>query len=197
MCGGVWCDTGPLSDAEATFEPIRLVAGGPAVDLVGPLPYPALQAMFDPLYPAGQQWYCRADFINELSDEAIDLHIQHGSAIPNQMCGSHLYPINGATSRVGSHDTAWGYRDATWGHVVAGVDADPANAGLIRDCSVAYSEALHPHSAGGAYVNMMMDEDVDRIKAAYRDNYDRLVAVKTRCDPNNLFHVNQNMKPSP
>jgi hypothetical protein len=88
----------------------------------------------------------------ELTDEAIDLHIQHGSAIPSWLSGSHLYTINGAASRVGKHDTAWSYRDATWGHVMAGVDADPANAGLIRDWSVAYWEALHPYSAGGAYV---------------------------------------------
>jgi len=80
---------------------------------------------------------------------------------------------------------------------MAGVDPDPANAGLIRDWSIAYWEALHPHSAGGAYVNMMMDEGVDRIKAAYGDNYDRLVAIKTKYDPNNLFHVNQNIKPNP
>ena len=135
--------------------------------------------------------------MNELSDEAIDLHIQHGSAVPNHLCGSHLYPINGAASRVGNNDTAWSYRDATWGHVMAGVDPDPANAGLIRDWSIAYWEALHPHSAGGAYVKMMMEEGVDRIKAAYRDNYDRLVAIKTKYDLNNLFHVNQNIKPNP
>jgi FAD/FMN-containing dehydrogenase len=197
MCGVVWCYTGPKADAQATFEPIQHVAGGPVIDLVGPLPYPALQSMFDPMYPPGQQWFWRADFVAGLTDEAIDLHIQHGSAIPNFLSGSHLYPINGAASRVGKHDTAWSYRDATWGHVMAGVDADPANAGLIRDWTIAYWEALHPYSAGGAYVNMMMDEGVDRIKAAYRDNYDRLVAIKTRYDPNNLFHVNQNIKPDP
>jgi FAD/FMN-containing dehydrogenase len=196
MCGIVWCFTGAPEAAGVLFDSIRQVAGGPVVDFVGPLPYPALQSMFDPLLPSGLQWYWRADFVDELSDEAIDLHIQHGSAIPTLLSQMHLYPINGAASRVGNADTAFSYRDATWGAVIVGVDPEPANAGLIKDWTVAYWDALHPYSAGGAYVNMMMDEGVDRIKAAYRDNYDRLVTVKNRYDPKNLFHVNQNIKPT-
>ena len=195
VCGIVWCFTGAPEAAGVLFDSIRKVAGGPVVDFVGPLPYPALQSMFDPLLPSGLQWYWRADFVDKLSDEAIDLHIQHGSAIPTLLSQMHLYPINGAAGRVGNADTAFSYRDATWGAVIVGIDPEPANAGLIKDWTVAYWEALHPYSAGGAYVNMMMDEGVDRIKAAYRDNYDRLVTVKNRYDPNNLFHVNQNIKP--
>jgi FAD/FMN-containing dehydrogenase len=196
MCGIVWCFTGAAEEAEAVFAPIRRVAGGPAVDLVGALPYPALQSMFDPLYPAGLQWYWRADFANELSDAAIDLHIEHGSQLPSVLSGMHLYPINGAAARVGRNDTAFSYRDATWGSVMAAVDPDPANAARLRDWTVAYWEALHPYSAGGAYVNMMMDEGVDRIRAAYRDNFDRLVEIKNRYDPTNLFHINQNIGPT-
>jgi FAD/FMN-containing dehydrogenase len=197
MCAVVWCYTGPADQADSIFAPIRRVAGGPALDLVGPLPHPALQGMFDALYPPGQQWYWRADFFNELSDAAIDLHIQHGSALPTWQSGMHLYPINGAAGRVGQQDTAWSYRDATWAQVMVGVDPDPANAGRLKDWTIAYWEALHPYSAGGAYVNMMMDEGVDRIRAAYRDNYDRLVTIKNQYDPKNLFHVNQNIKPTP
>jgi FAD/FMN-containing dehydrogenase len=197
MCAIVWCYTGPAANAEVIFAPIRRVAGGPALNLVGPLPQPALQGMFDALYPPGQQWYWRADFVNELTDAAIDLHIQYASALPTQQSTMHLYPINGVAGRVGKQDTAFSYRDATWGEVMVGVDPDPANAKRITDWTIAYWEALHPYSAGGAYVNMMMDEGVDRIKAAYRDNYDRLVKVKSRYDPTNLFHVNQNVKPNP
>ena len=91
---------------------------------------------------------------------------------------------------------AFSYRDAMWAEVIVGVDPDPANAKRITDWTIAYWEALHPYSAGGAYVNMMMDEGVDRIKASYRDNYERLVAIKNRYDPTNLFHVNQNIRPS-
>jgi FAD/FMN-containing dehydrogenase len=196
MCGIVWCYTGPADNVEVIYGPIRRVAGGPVLDWVAPLPHPELQRMFDPIYPPGLQWYWRADFVDELSDEAIDLHIQYGSRLPSLQSAMHLFPINGAASRVGKQDTAWSYRDATWGEVIVGVDPDPANAETIKDWTIAYWDALHPYSAGGAYVNMMMDEGVDRIRAAYRDNYDRLVMIKNRYDPKNVFHVNQNIEPS-
>jgi FAD/FMN-containing dehydrogenase len=108
----------------------------------------------------------------------------------------HLYPINGAVHRVGRNDTAFSYRDVTWAQVIVGVDPDPANVGPIRDWCVSYWEALHPYSAGGAYVNFMMDEGQERVRATYRDNYDRLVQIKNRYDPTNLFHVNQNIRPT-
>jgi hypothetical protein len=192
----VWCYTGPPDNTDVIFGPIRRIAGGPAVDFLGPLPHPALQSMFDPLYPPGLQWYWRADFVNELSDEAIDRHIHFGSQLPSQLSTMHLYPINGAAGRVGKTDTAFSYRDATWAEVMVGVDPDPTNAQRIKNWTIAYWEALHPYSAGGAYVNMMMDEGTDRIRASYRDNYDRLVAIKRRYGPGNLFHVNQNIKPN-
>ena len=196
MCGVVWCYTGPLGQAEAVFAPIRRLFGGPALDFVGSLPHPALQGMFDALYPPGDQWYWRADFINELSDEAIARHVEHGARLPSMQSTMHLYPIDGAAGRVGRNDTAWSYRAAKWGEVIVGVDPDPANAERIKDWTIAYWEALHPYSAGGAYVNMMMDEGQERVQAAYRDNYDRLVQIKNKYDPGNLFHVNQNIRPT-
>jgi FAD/FMN-containing dehydrogenase len=196
MCGIVWCYTGLLDTADAIFAPIRRLGGAPALDFVGPLPHPALQSMFDAFYPPGLQWYWRADLVNELSDEAIALHIRHGSELPTQLSTMHLYPINGASSRVGRQDTAFSYRDATWGEVIVGVDPDPANADRIKEWAIAYWEALHPYSAGGAYVNMMMDEGQERVRASYRDNYERLVAIKNVYDPTNLFHINQNIRPS-
>lgn len=196
MCAIVWCYTGPLEKADEVFAPIRRAAGAPALDLVGPVPYPAVQSMFDALYPPGHQWYWRADFVNTLSDEAIALHIKHAATLPTLQSTMHLYPINGAAHRVGMQDTAFSYRDATWGEVIVGVDPDPANAARIKAWTVDYWEALHPYSAGGAYVNMMMDEGQERIRAAYRDNYERLVAIKNIYDPTNLFHVNQNIAPT-
>lgn len=194
-CAIVWCCTAPQADAEQVLEPIRKRFPA-AIDFVGPLPYPALQSMFDPLYPPGLQWYWRADFVNELSDEAIEKHIEFGSRLPSPSSTMHLYPINGAAGRVGKNDTAWSYRDSTWGSVIAGIDADPANAAKLREWTVAYWEALHPYSAGGAYVNMMMEEGQERVRAAYRDNYERLAAIKAIYDPANLFHVNQNIRPA-
>ena len=195
MCGIVWCYTGSLEQAEAVFQPIRQV-GPPALDLVGPLPHPVLQSMFDPLYPPGLQWYWRADFVNELSDPAIEQHVKYGSQMPTMLSSMHLYPINGAAHRVGQNDTAFSYRDTTWAEVIVGVDPDPAKVDLIKAWTVDYWEVLHPYSAGGAYVNFMMDEGQERVKATYRDNYDRLAEIKNKYDPTNLFRVNQNIRPT-
>jgi FAD/FMN-containing dehydrogenase len=195
MCGVVWCYTGPMELAEETFKPIRQKFP-PALDFVGPIPQPALQSMFDALYPPGLQWYWKADFVNELSDEAIRLHIKHGSQVPTMQSTMHLYPVNGAAHRVGKHDTAWSYREATWAEVIVGVDPDPANKDRIVNWARQYWEDVHPYSAGGAYVNFMMEEGEERVKASYRDNYERLAAIKSTYDPTNFFRVNQNIKPT-
>lgn len=195
VCGVVWCYTGPLEKAEAVFAPIRKF-GPPVIDLVGPIPQPALQSMFDPIYPPGDQWYWRADFVNELGDEAIRRHVEFGSQIPTMQSTMHLYPINGAAGRVRKDATAFSYREARYGQVIVGVDRDPTNNERNIGWVKRYWEALHPYSAGGAYVNMMMDEGQERVQASYRDNYPRLAAIKAKYDPGNLFHVNQNIRPS-
>jgi FAD/FMN-containing dehydrogenase len=194
MCGVVWCYTGPKETADQAFAPVRALE--PALDGVMEVPHPAMQSAFDELFPKGDQWYWRADFVKELSDEAIAEHVKHGSAVPTLQSTMHLYPIDGAASRVNPSHTAWAYRDAKWGMVVVGVDPDPANADLIRDWCVAYHEALQPYSAGGAYVNMMMDEGQERVKASYKDNYARLAEVKAKYDPDNALRVNQNIEPA-
>jgi hypothetical protein len=191
----VWCYTGPLDDAESRFAPVRAALGTPLVDLVGPMPFPALQGLFDPLLPAGIQSYWRSDFVKELGDEAIARHVEYGSKLPTLLSTMHIYPLDGAVQRVGRNDTAFSYRDVNWAEVIVGFDMDPANADLIRDWTIAYWDALHPLSEAGAYVNFMMDEGADRIRATYRDNYDRLVQVKAAYDPTNFFRVNQNIKP--
>jgi FAD/FMN-containing dehydrogenase len=196
MCGIVWTCTAPQAKAEEIFKPIRAFKK-PALDFVGPLPMPALQSMFDPIYPPGLQWYWRADFVNKLSDDAIAQHVRFGQTLPTMHCTMHLYPINGAAARVGKTETAWNYRDANWAQVMVGVDPDPANKEEISKWAKAYFDALHPYSAGGAYVNFMMDEGEERVKATYGGNYQRLVEIKAKYDPTNLFRVNQNIKPSP
>ncbi|MBE3568338.1 MAG: FAD-binding oxidoreductase [Thermogemmatispora sp.] len=196
VCGVVWCYTGPLDRAEQTFQPIRQFRQ-PALDLVGPLPFPALQSMFDALYPPGLQWYWKADFVKELSDEAIRLHMQHGSQLPTLHSTMHLYPVNGAASHVSNNATAWSYRDATWAEVIVGVSPDPAQKETITDWARAYWTALHPYAESGAYVNFMMEGEGDeRVRAAYRENYERLSQVKRHYDPANLFRINQNIQPA-
>ncbi len=195
MCGIVWCYTGPAKKADQVFTPIRRFKT-PALDLVGPLPHPALQSMFDGLYPPGLQWYWKADFVRDLSDEAIALNVKHGAELPTMHSTMHLYPINGSAGRVKNNATPWCYRDAVWAQVMVGVDPDPANKERISAWAKDYWTALHPYSAGGAYVNFMMDEGDDRIRATYGRNYDRLAKVKKRYDPTNLFRMNQNIKPA-
>lgn len=194
VCIITWCYTGEMDRAEEVFKPLREFET-PLMDFAGPIPWPALQSLFDALYPPGLQWYWRADFVNDLSDQAIELHTQYTAQLPTGHSAMHLYPINGAAGRIGKHDTAWSYRDANFAEVIVAVDPDPANNSRMIQWARDYWDALHPYSAGGAYVNMMMDEGEERVKAAYRDNYDRLASVKAKYDPNNLFRVNQNIKP--
>jgi FAD/FMN-containing dehydrogenase len=195
MCGVVWCYTGPMEKAEEVFQPIReyLV---PALDLTGPIPHPALQSMFDALYVPGLQWYWKADFFNELSDESIRLHVKHSSQLPTMHSTIHLYPVNGAARRVGKNETAWSYRDATWAEVIVGVDPDPGNKDRIITWARDYWNDLHPYSAGGSYVNFMMEEGEEHVKAAYRENYERLQQIKRAYEPTNFFRVNQNITPA-
>lgn len=195
MCAIVWCCTGPLDRAEEMLRPVR-ASLVPKLDLTGPMPYPVLQSMFDPLYPPGLQMYWRADFVNELSDEAIKRHVTHAARIPTMLSTMHLYPINGAAHRLSNSDTAWSYRDAKWSSVTLGADPDPANNDRISRWAKEYWQDLHPYSAGGAYVNFMMDEGEDRIRATYRENYRRLAVIKAKYDPDNFFRVNQNIRPS-
>ena len=191
----VWCCTGDPKEAEAALRPIRSFRQ-PAIDFCGPLPFPGLQSLFDGLYPPGLQWYWNADFFTELSASAMDLHLEHFAQSPSIHSAVHIYPVNGAAHRLGRTDTAWNYREANFAQVIVGVDPDPANRGVITDWSKAYWQALHPHSAGGAYVNMMMDEGQERVQAAYRENYTRLAQIKARYDPTNFFHINQNIRPA-
>ena len=188
----VWCYAGD-DDSPALREARSW--GTPLMDGIAPLPLPAWNSAFDPIFPAGDQWYWRGEFVRELSDAAIEQHVAFGPEMPTWKSTMHLYPIDGAAHDLGPSDTAWGYRDATYGAVFAGVDPDPANVDAIRRWSIDYQEALHPYSAGGAYVNMMMDEGEERVRASYGDNYDRLTAVKASYDPGNIFRVNQNIQP--
>jgi FAD/FMN-containing dehydrogenase len=194
MCGVVWCYSGPPEDADRVFKPVREFLP-PALDGLMAMPLPAWQSAFDGLYPPGDQWYWRADFVNELSDAAIARHVEHGSALPTWKSTMHLYPIDGAAAEPANDATPWAYRGARWAQVIVGVDPDPANAEALKRWTVAYWEALHPYSAGGAYVNFMMDEGQERVQATYRGNYARLAAIKRKYDPDNFFHVNQNIRP--
>jgi hypothetical protein len=151
--------------------------------------------MFDALYPKGLQWYWKADFVSDLSDEAIKLNIRYAEKLPTPHSTMHLYPVNGAVHSRKNSDTAFAYRDANWAQVIVGVDPDPGKRDIITSWAREYWEALHSYSAGGAYINFMMDEGADRIRASYRGNYERLTKIKAKYDPQNLFSTNQNILP--
>jgi FAD/FMN-containing dehydrogenase len=188
------CWAGDATQGERVIQQLRDVA--PVVaEHVGSMPYAALNSAFDALYPPGLQHYWKANFVKELTDEAIEAHLQHGPSVPAVSSTMHIYPINGAVQRVGADETAFAYRDATFATVIVGAWPDSAdneaNVRWVRD----YYDATAPLSEEGGYINFMAGDDQDRISVNYKGNYDRLVQVKRRYDPDNLFHLNQNIKP--
>ena len=195
VCAIVWCGLGSAEQTEKATRSMRSV-GTPLLDAIHTAPFPVAQTAFDALFVPGMQWYWRADNFTELSDAAIAKHVEHGSKLPTMLSTMHLYPVNGAAQRVGKNETAYSFREALFAEVIVGVDPDPANAGKITNWCKSYYDALHPYSAGGAYVNFMMDEGQERVQASFRDNYGRLAAIKKKYDPSNFFCVNQNIRPA-
>ncbi|HEX9092258.1 MAG TPA: BBE domain-containing protein, partial [Anaerolineales bacterium] len=126
---------------------------------------------------------------------AINLIIERGKELPTMLSGIHVYPINGAARKVDPTDTAWHYRDANFSQVIIAVDPAPKrNEAMIKWAKDFWAD-MHPYSAGGAYLNFIMDEGTERVKASYGENYTRLAKIKAKYDPNNLFHINQNILP--
>ena len=190
----VTCWAGDLDAGEKALQPIRDVAPRVA-EHVGVMPYPALNSAFDALVPPGLQHYWKANFVTELTDDAIAAHLEHGPKVPVVNSTMHIYPINGAASGSRPTATAFAYRDATFATVIAGMWPDAAdneaNTAWVKD----YYAATAPHSEEGGYVNFMAEDDQSRIRANYRGNYDRLAEIKRRYDPDNLFRHNQNIQP--
>ena len=185
---------GPLERGEQAMQPFRDLAPRVA-EMVGPMPYPALNGAFDGLFPKGIRSYWKGAFVKELTDEAIEQHLIHGPKVPEVSATMHLYPINGACHRVPADETAFPYRDSTFAPVIVAAWSDPAadksRIKWVRD----YYEAIAPHSEPGGYINFMAEDDQGRIRDNYRGKFDRLVEIKRKYDPHNLFHRNQNIDP--
>jgi len=192
----VWSYTDPHAKADEMLAPVRDF-GNPLLVGLAPVAFHEFQTAFDALLPTGLHWYWKADFYEEISDEAIAVHRRYAETIPTPLSTMHMYPISGAATRVPEDATAFAYRNGGWAGVIAGIDLDPANLPAATVWAQQYWEELHSMSAGGGYVNMMMEDDGNqRVRAAYRGNYDHLVHVKGRYDPTNLFHINHNIPPS-
>ena len=196
-CVLVVAHNGPTTDAERAVNSMRAALPKLIIDWAQPMPYTALQSMFDEFYPKGMQWYWKGDFVRTLPDAAIEAHLAHLGEMPSPFCVMHLYPIDGAVHRQNQDATAWGCRDATWSMAIAGVDPNPSNFPTLKKWTRDYWQAVHPFNLNSAYPNFMWDDEgEERVKAAYGNNYQRLATLKKKYDPGNLFRVNQNIRPA-
>ena len=185
---------GPVSKAEAAMKPLRDL--GPVADQVSEMPYPALQSMLDEGFPSGLHVYWRSDFLKGLPDDAIDALCDRFRAITSPLSALLIEQFGGAVKRVPAEATAFAQRDALFNLAVISRWADAPTASTHIDWARQSSDAMRPYASGGVYVNYLGAEGADRVRAAYGDKYDKLVAVKRKYDPTNLFRVNQNIQPA-
>jgi FAD/FMN-containing dehydrogenase len=196
-CAIIGSYNGPAAEGEKLMAQLLKPLPAPIFNWMGAMPFPAIQALFDPFFPKGLQWYWKGDFVKTLSDEAIDTHIAQAAKAPTDFCLMHLYPIDGAVRRVPKDATAWSAREATWNMVIAAISPDPKQADALKTWGRAYWKAVHPFNLEGGYVNFLMDDEAaGRVQASYGENYQRLATVKAKYDPKNLFRVNQNIVPA-
>jgi FAD/FMN-containing dehydrogenase len=196
VVGIVICWTGSKEEGEKVVAPIREVAQ-PALDMVGEMPYTVLQTMLDEGGPYGVRGYLKAEFIEELSDEAIAQLVAAGASRPGPMVQLLLEPLGGAIAK--NEDTAISRRDVSWCYHALAMWMDPSQEAY--DSHVAWSkqltESMKPHTTSGVYLNFTNEDDEDRVRSTYdAEKYARLVALKDKYDPDNLFQLNANIKPS-
>jgi hypothetical protein len=196
-CALISSFNGSETGGKKTLAPLLDKLPSPFFDWMGVMPFPAIQSMFDPIFPKGLQWYWKGDFVKDLPDEAIDAYIAEAAKAPSEISLMHLYPIDGAAMRVAKGATPWGGRNATFSMAIAAVDPRPSQAEKLKSWGRAYWNAVHKFNPGGGYVNFMdADEGEARVKASYGEHYERLAAIKRKYDPANLFRVNQNIRPA-
>jgi len=200
VAGIVLCYSGPLTEGERLLKPLRAF-GPPLIDQIGPIPYTAAQQLIDGFYPPGLQNYWKSSFLKNISDEAIDTMVNFCSRRPSPMChGLIEHQLGGAVSRADRHATAFAHRDVEYSFMALGVCSTPLEVENCAQWAREFWGAMQPSSTGAVYVNYLgreADEGPDRIKAAYgSEKYARLVALKNRYDPSNLFRLNQNIRPS-
>jgi FAD/FMN-containing dehydrogenase len=200
VVGVVVCYNGPIAEGERLLKPLR--AFRPVLmDQIGPIPYTAAQQLIDGFYPSGLQNYWKASFLKEVSNDAIDIMVAHCSKRPTPIChGLIEHQLGGAVSRADREATAFVHRDVEFSFMALGVCADQAESAKCAKWAREFWDAMQPCSTGGVYVNYLgreADEGPERIRTAYgSEKYARLVALKNRYDPTNLFRLNQNIKPS-
>ncbi|NUK49403.1 FAD-binding oxidoreductase [Streptomyces lunaelactis] len=194
VCGVVTCWTGPETEDDRVRA--RLADLGPIVGQhLGRMPYPVINTLFDDLVPAGLFHYWKGTFSQSLPEGAIDAYVEYGATTPSLQSVTVVFPIDGACHRVGPEETAFTYRDADFATALSPSLPTRADCEASVGWARAFAAALEPHSMEGGYVNFMDHDDQDRVRANYRQNYDRLTAIKRRYDPANLFRLNHNIAP--
>jgi FAD/FMN-containing dehydrogenase len=189
------CYNGPAAMAEAAIQPLRDL--GPVADQVSEMTYPALQSMLDDGFPSGLHVYWRSDFLSGLPDEAIDALCGAFSSVTSPLSALLIEQFGGAVSRIPADETAFAHRNALFNMAVIGRWTDPSTAPTHIDWARRASDAMQPFASGGVYLNYLGAEGDARIRAAYGPaKYERLVALKRKYDPTNLFRVNQNIRPA-
>jgi FAD/FMN-containing dehydrogenase len=188
------CYVGPVEQGEEVIRPLKEF-GPPVMDMMGPLPYTALQQANDPAAPAGLQNYWKAAFLQELSDESIDAMIGYATNATSPLSMIHLHQLGGAMNRVAADATPFGHRDSGFVVNIIGTWSEPGDNERHIDWARGLFAALQPY-AHGAYINFLGDEGQERVRSAYGPNYERLVALKNKYDPTNLFRLNQNIPPA-
>ncbi|MBS1662356.1 MAG: FAD-binding oxidoreductase [Bacteroidetes bacterium] len=195
VCAIVWCCNCSEERATAVFDSIRQYRK-PALDWTGPMPFPALQGMFDPTLPKGLQWYWKGDFVTRLDNKVIADAVQQIKDAPTWQSLLHLYPVNGRAATIPPDATAWHYRKSKYAVVIAGVSEKPEDKDIITAWTKNYASILQPSSDGGGYVNFMMNEGNNTVERIYAGNLKRLSSIKAKFDPANLFSINQNIQPA-
>jgi FAD/FMN-containing dehydrogenase len=196
VIGVVCCYAGPVEDGEAAFKPLRAF-GPPGLDLVQPMPYVAVQQLLDPAAQKGMQNYWTADFYDDLPDKAVDILVERGTQPVSPLTQIIVVPGGGAIARVDEEATAFGQRDAAWNIHYLSMWPDPADTEKNIAYTREFAGAMKPWSTGRAYLNFLGDEGAARVEAAFGpEKYARLQALKDVWDPDNLFHINQNIPPS-
>jgi FAD binding domain/Berberine and berberine like len=195
ICVMIGVYAGPVAEGERVLQPMRDL-GDPIADLMGPIPYVAMQSLLDALYPAGMSNYFKAGYMDEISDQAIDTLVEQHAAVNSPANEIHVHHFGGAVAEVGDADTAFGNRSADYVLNIIGRTPDSNGFDSVVEWARGTYDALEPYTTGGTYTNFMSQGD-NRLKEAYgAEKYERLVALKDRYDPTNLFRLNQNIRPT-
>jgi hypothetical protein len=193
--GIIACYCGDTAEGERVLKPVRSF-GTRLLDAIQPMPFPAMQCLLDPVFPFGTFNYWKSSFLRELSDDAIDLIVDHANRAQSPMSSIVIEFYGGAANRPGHPDNAFAQRQAEFNVGIMAQWTDPADSERNINWTRATAEALKPYTSGGYLLNFIDEESADTVRAAFGGSYQRLSALKAQFDPTNFFRLNQNVIPA-